>query len=191
MLDRVLGGDDEERPLQRIGPVVHAHLPLGHAFEEGRLGARSGAVDLVRQQDLGEDGAGVELEVARLLVEDARPRDVARQQVGRALQPAEPAAERARQGLGEERLGRAGDVLQQEVPLGEQAGEHQLEHRPLAVDDRLELLEDGLGGLLDLFHHTPRIGRTWMSVTSAVRGRAKAFSTIAATSPGRRKRSGS
>ena len=71
-------------------------LALAHRFQQRGLRARRGAVDLVGQQDVGEDGPGHELEAARLLVEDADAGDVAGQQVGRALDAAKVDAEAAR-----------------------------------------------------------------------------------------------
>lgn len=55
-----------------------------------------------------------------------------------------------------ERLGRPGHVFEQQVPLREQASEHQLQDRPLAEDRDLQLRDDRLGGLLDLFHGSLR-----------------------------------
>ena len=40
--------------------AVDGHLALLHRLEEGGLGTRRGAVDLVREQDVREDGAGEE-----------------------------------------------------------------------------------------------------------------------------------
>ena len=69
--------------------AVHGDLALAHGLQQRGLGTRRGPVDLVGQQDVGEGRAGHELEVARLLVEDADAGDVAGQQVGRTLQAAE------------------------------------------------------------------------------------------------------
>ena len=65
--------------------VVHRDLTLGHGFQQGALGARRGAIDLVGQEHVGKDGPGQEFKLASVLIEDAEPGDVARQQIGRAL----------------------------------------------------------------------------------------------------------
>ena len=52
-----------------------------------------------------------------------RAGDVGRQQVGRALHPPEPAADRGRERLGEQRLARAGHALDQQVAAREQRDE--------------------------------------------------------------------
>ena len=68
-----------------VRDAVDRDLPLGHRLEQRRLRLRRRPVDLVDEQDVGEDRAGAELEVARLLVVDREPGDVGRLQVGRAL----------------------------------------------------------------------------------------------------------
>jgi hypothetical protein len=44
------------------GCAVDGHLALVHGFEQRGLRLGRGAVDLVRQEKVGEDGAGLELE---------------------------------------------------------------------------------------------------------------------------------
>ncbi len=87
-----------------------------------------GAVDLVGQKHVGEDGARQELERAGVLVEHAEPGDVARQQVRSALDPRKLAANRLRQGLGQGRLAQARQVLDEQVPPRQQAGQHVLDN---------------------------------------------------------------
>ncbi len=58
LIRRVLGGDDEKRIGEGMRIPLNAHLALGHRLQQGALHLGAGAVDLVRQQHLGEDGAG-------------------------------------------------------------------------------------------------------------------------------------
>ena len=88
-----------------------------------------GPVDLVRQEDLGEDGAGTELEALAALVEEGEPGDVGREQIRGALQAPEGAVEAAGEGAREEGLAHPGDVLQQDVALGEEGHQDQLHGR--------------------------------------------------------------
>ena len=113
--------------LERIRLAVDRHLVLLHRLEQRRLRLRRGAVDLVDQQDVGEDRPGPELELVRALVEDVDARDVRREQVGRELDPREVDVERARERLREHRLPHAREVLDDHVPLGEQAEDAELE----------------------------------------------------------------
>ena len=87
LLDRVLGRDDEERVGQRVRDAVDRDLVLRHALEQGRLRLRQRPVDLVDDEDAGEDRAGPELELPRVRVPDREPGDVGRLEVGRALDP--------------------------------------------------------------------------------------------------------
>ena len=67
VVDRVLRGDHQERRLELVRRAVDRDAALGHRLQQRRLRARRGAVDLVGQHDLGEDRAGAELELGRLL----------------------------------------------------------------------------------------------------------------------------
>ena len=80
--ERVLRGDDHERPRQRIGLAVDRHLAVAHRLQQGALRARRRAVDLVGQHDVAEDRPARVNELARLRVEDVAAGDVAGQQVG-------------------------------------------------------------------------------------------------------------
>ena len=55
VLDRVLGRDDDERVGQRPALALDGHLPLLHRLEQRRLRLRRRAVDLVGQEQVGED----------------------------------------------------------------------------------------------------------------------------------------
>ena len=72
--------------------------------------------------------------------------DVARQHVGRELDAGEVQPGRGRQRAGGERLGHAGHVVEEHVPAGEQAGQHEAELGALAHDGALDLVEQAVGG---------------------------------------------
>ena len=76
-----------ERLRQRVRRAVDGDAALLHRLEERRLRARRRAVDLVREDDVGEQRPRAELELPGLLVEDQRAGDVGGQKVGRALDP--------------------------------------------------------------------------------------------------------
>ena len=57
LLDRVLGGHDQERLGQAVGVVADGDLVLLHGLEQGRLHLGRRAVDLVGQEQVGEDRA--------------------------------------------------------------------------------------------------------------------------------------
>jgi len=81
----------------------------------------------------------------RLLVEDRRPGDVARHQVGSELDPLEVEVEHLREGAGDQGLGEAREVLDEHVAVGEDREKDQLERLPLADNRLLDLGQHPLG----------------------------------------------
>ena len=120
---------------------------FGHRLEQRRLRARHRAVDLVDEDDVREDRAGPELELARLLVEDRQTGDVGRLEVGRALDAREASAPSTdwRDRAGEDRLRGAGDVLEQDVAAGDERRDDERDLLGLADDDALDVREEAAG----------------------------------------------
>ncbi len=143
-LDRVLRGHHHERARQLVGLAVDRDLALLHGLQQRGLGLRRGAVDLVADHDLGEDRAGLELEVLALLVPDGHAGDVGRQQVRRELDTPHRAVDGPRQRLGQHRLAHAGDILDQQMSLGEQYGQRKPYDLGLALDHTLHRTADPL-----------------------------------------------
>ena len=100
---------------------------LLHRLEQRGLHARRRAVELVEHDGVREDRArdelvGAESRVRRL---DHLADDAVGRQVARALDARVVAADGARDDPGERRLADAGDVLDQQVAVGEQAAQRQ------------------------------------------------------------------
>ena len=117
ILDRVLGGHDQERARQGMGDAVHGDLLFLHGFQEGRLGARGGAVDFVGEQDIDKDRAAAELELSALLVKDGNAGDIIGQQVGGALQALELPTQADGNGTCQHGLADTGNIFDQDVPV--------------------------------------------------------------------------
>ena len=115
------------------------HLELLHDLEQGGLDLGRRAVDLVREQEVGEHGAELGPQLAAVGLPDARADEVGRHEVGRELDAAVGAAEHAGERAHGERLREAGHALEQHVAAGEQGDEDLLEHVVLADDDPLAL----------------------------------------------------
>jgi hypothetical protein len=64
LLDRVLRGQHEERRGQRVGGAGVADRAFLHRFQQRGLGLGRGAVEFVGQQQVGEDRALLEAEMA-------------------------------------------------------------------------------------------------------------------------------
>jgi len=88
-LDRVLGGEHEERRRCRPRLSRDGHVPFGHDLEQRRLHLRRRAVDLVRKDHVGEHRSPFDVEVLARRAPDARAHDVRRDEIGRELQPYE------------------------------------------------------------------------------------------------------
>ena len=117
LLDGVLGGQHHERCWEFVGDAFDGHLLFFHGLKQGRLGLRRSTVDLVSQEDVGEQGSRTEFEIARLLVVHVGPHDVRRQQVRRELNTLELASKGPGEGVRKQGLCKTGEVLKQHVAV--------------------------------------------------------------------------
>ena len=111
---------------------------LLHRLEQGRLGPRAGAVDLVRHQELAEHRTGDEAErpaAGLVLLQHLGPQDVGRHQVRGTLHALVVEPQHDAQRLDQAGLGEAGDADQQDVPAREQGDQGQVDDVLLAEDD--------------------------------------------------------
>ena len=90
---------------------------------------------------------------------DARADEVGGHEVGRELDAAEGAAEHVGERLDGQRLGQAGDALEQHVAAGQQRDQQALEHRVLADDDALDLVERLLEARARVLEDVGRVSR--------------------------------
>ena len=140
-LDRVLRGEHEERLRQRVGLARDRHLALLHDLQQRALHLGGRAVDLVGEQEVAEDRTELGVEAPGVRPVDARADEVGRHQVRRELDAPELPAEHVGERLDGQRLRQPGDALEQHVAAGEQRDEQALEHRVLADDHALELVQ--------------------------------------------------
>ena len=126
------------------GDAVDADLTFLHRFEQRRLRLRRRAVDLVGEHEVREHGAGPEDEIgaARRRAQRHRAGEIGGQHVGRELHATEVDAERAREGVGEQRLGDAGDAFEQHVAADGRRGEQHVDDMILADDHLRDLGDD-------------------------------------------------
>ena len=156
LLDRVLRREHEERALQVVADAGDGDLVFLHRFEQRRLGLGRRPVDLVGEDDVGEDRAADEADDAlagrAILLDDLGAEDVGRHEVGRELDAVEPEVHRLGQRLDEQRLGEPGHAPQQDVAAGEKCNQDFADDALLA-DDRLgQLAFEAPGDLGHLFH---------------------------------------
>ena len=158
LLDRVLGGDHQERRRQLERLVADRHAPLLHGLEQGALHLGRGSVDLVGQEQVGEDRPLVHAEIVGPLVEDLRADDVGGEQVDGELDAGEVEVDRLGQGRDQERLGQARHALKQQMPAGEQRDQEPLDDDVLADHDRPDSLAHGPDELERLGRDRTRTG---------------------------------
>ena len=110
-------------------------LPFVHRLQEGALCAGRGPVDLVGQQHVGEDWPFAKLEITEVSQVDAGSQNVAREHIGRKLQPREAAVQALGDRLGQQSFADARRVLDEEVSLGEQRHDGQPDRIGLAQEN--------------------------------------------------------
>jgi hypothetical protein len=144
VLDRVLGRDHHERPFKCVSGAVDRDLPLLHALEQRGLRFRRRPVDLVAQDDVRKHRPLPEPEALAMVVPHVHAGHVRGEQVGRELDPAPRAAERAGQRLREHGLADAGHILEKDVSLGHEADHRQADDIVLSLDGLLDVGNDAL-----------------------------------------------
>src|SRR5690554_5078359 len=82
--------------------IVDGYLLLRHRLEHRRLNLGRGSIDLICEDDMRENRPAPKLKAPRLGIENIGPRNIARQEVGRKLDP--PERGEIDVGVGENRL---------------------------------------------------------------------------------------
>jgi maltoporin len=130
--------------------AIDGHGALLHGLQQRGLGLRRRAIDLVRQQERGEDRAFDQREFVALQVENVGAGDVRRHQVGRELNAVELASQHARQRAREQRLGQARHAFDQRMLVGQDHHQRLADGILLADDHLADLGGDALDGRLKL-----------------------------------------
>jgi hypothetical protein len=143
LLDRILRREHEERTLEIVAHARDRDLVFLHRLEQRRLRLRRRAVDLVGEDDVGEDRAANETDDpfagGAILLDHLGAEDVGRHQVGRELDAVEAQVHGIGERLDQQRLRQPGNAAQQAMPAGEKCGED-LADDALLPDDRFRQL---------------------------------------------------
>ena len=134
MLHRILRRQHGEGVAERARHAIDRHLPLGHSLQQRCLCLRWRAIDLVAEQEVGEDRTGLELEAARRVSQHVDPRHVGWHQVRRELDSREAQPERRGQRPGEQRLRCSRHSLDEHMAPCEVSHED-VRHRVFLADD--------------------------------------------------------
>ena len=128
--------------------MLHAadgDVMLLHRLEQCALRLRRRAVDFIGEQDVRENGAGLELErlpPVRVLRDHVRAHDVRRHEVGRELHAREFQIHRIGQRADEHRFAQPRHAFEQHMAAGEKRGEHAFHDRLLPDHHLRHLIAD-------------------------------------------------
>lgn len=154
MFNRVLRGDDEERLRQLVGFLADSDFTFLHGLQQRGLSLRWRAVDFVGQQNVREDRAFHEAELAAAgfgLVEHVRAGDVRRHQIGRELNSFELHVENVRDRADDQCFGESRHADQQAVPAREDGRQNLLDDGILADDDLVQFGGHQLAAAAEFF----------------------------------------
>ena len=114
-LNGVLRRHNEERVWHGVGLASDGDLPLLHYFKESALNLSRGAVYLIRQQQVGEDGPQGRVELTGLLIVDSGTHQVGGHQIGSKLDALKLTADGLRERLDRHRLCQPGHAFDEDV----------------------------------------------------------------------------
>jgi len=151
VLDRVLGGEHHEGVRKRHLLPFESDAALLHRLQQRRLDLGRRPVDLVGEEDVGEDRPLPDPERSRLQIIDRCADDIGGHQVRRELDTTVLHRHQAGHRLGEQSLADARHALQQHMAASHD-GERAEAHGILLPDDRLGGLRPKLGVKLGGLH---------------------------------------
>ena len=169
-----------------MGLALERDLSLLHRLEQRGLGLGRRAVHLVREYDVGEHRTEPDAERARRDLEDARPDDIARHQVGCELDPLEATADESGGRSREKRLRRAGHAFDEHVAAKGERHERETDRLVLTDDHLVNAVGESLGDVLCAhglsFFATRRSIRATVRSSSLSRKRLASAASVARAS---------
>ena len=135
MLYRILCGDYQEWLRKRIRMHVHRYLALIHRFKEGRLRLWCGAVDFVRQQNIGKDRAALKLESLLRGGIDRNTQQVAGQHVAGELHALKATFQSTGHCLAQGSFANSGHAFDQQMAAGKDGNQSETDDIIFAAND--------------------------------------------------------
>ena len=132
---RILGGDHDEGVHRGISDAVYGDAVFLHDLKQSCLCPAGGAVDLIGEEDVAENGAGMQLRLSAVTLQRHEADDIAGQHIDGELHALGLQRHGGREGARHRGLAYAGDVLQQDVSFG-QDGRQYLFKLFIFADDR-------------------------------------------------------
>src|SRR5438445_3115763 len=135
MLYGILRGNHQKGLWQRIRMRVYRNLPFVHCLKKRRLRFRRSAVDLICQQNVGEQGAAFELELLLHGRVDRNSNHVGWQHIAGELNSLKAAIDCSRQRLTESSLANSWNAFYEQVSAGKNGDQRQPDHVIFAAND--------------------------------------------------------
>ena len=156
LFDGILGRQNKERQVQRVGRSACGHFVLLHRLQKRGLSLRRRPIDFVGEQDIGENRSLQELELpspgGRVFLKNIRSGDVGRHQVRRKLNSVELQVENFRQGADEQGLGQTRHADEETMTFGKKSDQDLFDNSVLA-DNHLANLTDHRVALVGKFFY--------------------------------------
>ena len=156
LVNRILGGHDKERLLEFANLAAGGDAFLLHGFEHGGLRFGGGAIDFVGENQVGKNGAVLELEFAFAaggFHDDVGAEDVGRHEIGSELNAVEAHVESFAESADEECFAEAGDAFEEDVTSAENGDEGAFDDGVVPDDHLADFIAQrrvGVAELLDL-----------------------------------------
>src|SRR5262249_23108478 len=145
-LNRVLGGQHEERFWERIGRALHCYAAFLHRLKQRRLSLGRGAINLVGENDVGEQGSSNELKLpvscCPVFFDYIGSGDIRRHQVRRELNSLEGQIENICNRPDQQRLGQSRHTGYQGVAPDKQGDQCLIDYLVLSDYDFAHLAQN-------------------------------------------------
>ena len=128
----VLSGQNHKGLGDGMADAVHGDLPLFHGLQQGGLGPGGSPVQLVGQEHIAQHRAGLINHLAGGLLQHGVAGDIGGQHIGGKLDAVTVQTQDFGEGQRHGGLTHAGDILQQDVALGQDGAQHPNQHLVLA-----------------------------------------------------------
>src|SRR5262249_52025461 len=158
IFDRVFSSKHQKKWREVVSLAIDRHLAFFHGLEQSGLRFWGRAVDLVCEQNVGENRAVAKRKLCGAWIENVGSSDVGRHQIGRELDAIESRAYNARHRFDHQSLCCPRHAFNQGVPFGKQADQDLINDRFLADDYFLRFALDVRGDLADILSH----GNRWL-----------------------------
>jgi hypothetical protein len=142
MLQGILRGQHEKGRWKLERLVVNGDTTLLHRLQETALSSGGSSIDLIREEDVRKDRARAGLELRGLGIEQGHPEHVGWKEVTGELDPTKGETQASGQSVGQRGLPHAGNVLEEDMPSGQEGRQGKANHIPLAVEDYLDLIHE-------------------------------------------------